>query len=95
MAEGKGKRRRSLHEAFGQEVPRPDLNVRQWPARGMWVPSCLLSDFIPPSLRKIMHVSACYVPCMHHVDSFRISLTPCAGGGMRDTGHSLLLPMAK
>ena len=32
---------------------------------------------------------------MHHVDSFRISLTPCAGGGMRDTGHSLLLPMAK
>ena len=23
MAEGKGKRRRSLHEAFGQEVPRP------------------------------------------------------------------------
>ena len=23
MAEGKGKRRRSLHEAFGQEAPRP------------------------------------------------------------------------
>ena len=23
MAEGKGKRRRSLHEAFGQETPRP------------------------------------------------------------------------
>ena len=74
MAEGKGKRRRSLHEAFGQEAPRRDLNVRQCPARGMWVPSCFLSD-----LRKIMHVSACYVPCMHYVDSFRISLTPLCG----------------
>ena len=27
MAEGKGKRRRSLHEAFGQEAPRPTAEV--------------------------------------------------------------------
>jgi hypothetical protein len=63
VAEGKGKRRRSLHEAFGQEAPRPDLNVRQCPTRGMWVPSCFLSDFMHPSARLCTYLLATYLVC--------------------------------
>jgi hypothetical protein len=41
------------------------------------------------SLRKIMHVTACYMPCMHHVSASRLPLGPCAGGGMQDAGYEL------
>src|SRR5215213_9144041 len=47
------------------------------------------------SLRKIMHVTSCYMPCMHHVSASRLPSGPCAGRGMRDAGYELrrtLLP---